>query len=592
MIARLRPGATRGQAEAQLSLLIDEVRREGAYGRESGVRVSIVPLQEGVTQTLRQPLKILWAAVVAVFILGSANAGGMLLARSSGRAGELATRLALGASPGRIVRQLLLESTIIGLMGGAAGILVGRGALGALRALGRNTFPFLESVDMDWRVLLATLGLTMISGIACGLLPSLQVGRIDLRSVQGGSRGIAGSRRFLSLGALVGGQVALTVPLLVGAGLLLHTFLYLWNLDPGFDTSHVLTARFSLQDARYSTAVQVGRLYDTVVARLHETPGIEAAAVALTLPYERALNQAVRLPGQMDYQMTNAVYVTAEYFRALRIPILQGRDFTSADGAESTPVAVVNLAFSHAYLKGQGALGQLIRLGGRPVEIVGVAGNVQNVGAGWGDYGPIAQVPTVYVPVAQVSDGELRLFHVWFTPSWIVRSPLGEREIAAAIDRALRSVDPLLPVAAFRSIREVKTQSLEEEGFLAALVDAFGALAILLVALGVYGLTANLAAEKTRQMGIRMALGSTSAQAVRSALGPTLKWVLAGAVVGTGVAVGTERFLRSYLWGVDPFDPVTVEAVALGLLAVTGLASLVPAARIARLNPADTLRAA
>lgn len=516
----------------------------------------------------------------------------MLLARSSGRAGELATRLALGASPGRIVRQLLLESTIIGLMGGAAGILVGRGALGALRALGRNTFPFLESVDMDWRVLLATLGLTMISGIACGLLPSLQVGRIDLRSVQGGSRGIAGSRRFLSLGALVGGQVALTVPLLVGAGLLLHTFLYLWNLDPGFDTSHVLTARFSLQDARYSTAVQVGRLYDTVVARLHETPGIEAAAVALTLPYERALNQAVRLPGQMDYQMTNAVYVTAEYFRALRIPILQGRDFTSADGAESTPVAVVNVAFSHAYLKGQGALGQLIRLGGRPVEIVGVAGNVQNVGAGWGDYGPIAQVPTVYVPVAQVSDGELRLFHVWFTPSWIVRSPLGEREIAAAIDRALRSVDPLLPVAAFRSIREVKTQSLEEEGFLAALVDAFGALAILLVALGVYGLTANLAAEKTRQMGIRMALGSTSAQAVRSALGPTLKWVLAGAVVGTGVAVGTERFLRSYLWGVDPFDPVTVEAVALGLLAVTGLASLVPAARIARLNPADTLRAA
>ena len=389
----------------------------------------------------------------------------------------------------------------------------------------------------------------------------------------------------------MGGQVALAIPLLMGAGLLLHTFVYLWNLNPGFDQNHVLTARFSLQDARYETAAQVNHLYDKVIARLHEAPGIEAAAASLTLPYERALNQGVRLPGRSDYRTTNSVYVTPEYFRALRIPILQGREFTAIDGPQTASVAIVNQSFVSTYLKDQDALGQLIRLGSKPIAIVGVAGNVQEKRAGWGNYGPIAQVPTVFVPATQMGDDGLRLLHTWFSPSWIVRSQLAERDAAAAINTAVRSIDPLLAVAEFRTIRDLKAQSLEQQSFMATLVDAFGAMAILLVALGVYGLAASLAVEKTREWGIRLALGSTAPQAVWTALNLALRWVLGGVIAGAGAAFATEQYLRSFLWGVRPFDPLTLVAVAFGLLAAIALASLLPAARIARLNPADTLRA-
>ena len=248
---------------------------------------------------------LLWAAVGFVFVLGCVNIGGMLLARASGRIGEVATRLALGAPFSRIVRQLLIESTLLGLLGGFAGAFAGWGALAGLRTLGAMTFSFLESVTLDWRVLAATLVLTLIAGIAFGLAPAWQATRVDLRSAQSGSRGVAGRKRFISLGALVGGQVAITVPLLFGAGLFLHSFLHLWNLNPGFDPDHVLTAKFSILDARYQTAAQTTQFYEKVFARLRETPGIEAAAVAVSLPYERALNDGVKIPGQDRTVITN-----------------------------------------------------------------------------------------------------------------------------------------------------------------------------------------------------------------------------------------------------------------------------------------------
>jgi hypothetical protein len=266
---------------------------------------------------------LLWAAVGFVFVLGCINIGGMLLARASGRIGEIATRLALGAPFSRIVRQLLIESTALGLLGGLAGAMVGWGALAGLREFGALTFPFLETVTIDVRVLAATLLLTLIAGIAFGLAPAWQATRVDLRSAQSGSRGVAGRKRFISLGALVGGQVALTVPLLFGAGLFLHTFLYLWNMSPGFDPDHVMFARFSLEDARYKTSAQMNQLYDKALLRLHETPGIEAAGVSLTLPYERALNEGVRIGASDRVEATNLTYVTPELFTALRQAVPQ-----------------------------------------------------------------------------------------------------------------------------------------------------------------------------------------------------------------------------------------------------------------------------
>ena len=589
LLARLKKGATWQQVSAQLASLVPDLKKQGAYRKDANVRLDAVSMLEGRTSDLRQPLMLLWAAVGFVFVLGCVNVGGMLLARASGRIGEIATRLALGAPFSRIVRQLLIESTALGLLGGLAGFLVGWGALGALREYGALTFPFLETVELDWRVLAGTLVLTLIAGISFGLAPAWQAVRVDLRSAQSGSRGVAGRKRFLSLGALVGGQVALTVPLLFGAGLFLHTFLHLWNLNPGFDPNHVMVARFSMADARYKTSPKMNEFYDKVIARLHDTPGIESAAVSLTLPYERALNTGFRIPGTDRFDNTNMTYVTPEFFTALRIPVLQGRVFIQADGAGSARVAVVNQAFVKRYIKSGEPLGQPLKLGGDPIVIVGIVGDVLDARAGWGDFGPIARIPMVYTPAAQFDIG-LEMIHNWFSPKWVVRSSLDGSQMVKAIEDAARSADPLLPMAAFQSITDLKTDALTLERLLAILAGTIAGLAIVLSAMGIYGLISNLVTERTKELGIRMALGSGVGRAIQVALRPGLIWVLCGVAVGTAAALGFERFLKSFLWGVQPGDPLTLAGVGLGLLLATALASLIPASRIARLNPADTLR--
>lgn len=588
IIARMKTGASHQEAAGQLASLIPELKRAGSYGKNAMVRLDVIPLLQGQTSDLRKPLMLLWSAVGFVFLLGCINIGGMLLARASGRIGEMATRLALGAPFLRIVRQLLIESTALGLLGGLAGAAAGWGALAALREFGALTFPFLETVELDWRVLAATMVLTLLAGIGFGLAPAWQATRVDLRSAQSGSRGIAGRKRFFSLGALVGGQVALTVPLLFGAGLLLHTFLHLWNLNPGFDPNHVMIATFSLQDARYKTADKMNQLYDNAIARLHQTPGIEAAAVSLTLPYERALNTGVRLPGSENFETTNMTYVTPEFFTALRIPVLQGRVFNPADGADSAQVVVVNQAFVKRYIKTGEPLGQPLSLGKKPSIIVGVVGDVQDRRAGWGEYGPIAMIPMVYTPATQA--GGIEMVHTWFSPKWVVRSSLDGPQVIRVIEEATRSADPLLPMAEFHSVRDLKTDALTFERFLAVLAGTIAALAMLLSAMGIYGLISNLVTERTRELGIRMALGSGVGRAMEVALRPGLLWVLGGVAAGVAAALGLERFLKSFLWGVHPGDPLTLVGVGFGLLLATAVASLIPASRIARLNPADTLR--
>jgi predicted permease len=588
MLARLRPGVSWQQAESQLALLTGDVRARGYYG--SDVRLGIVSLQAGVTRNLRDPLKILWIAVAALFLLGVVNIGGMLLARSSGRVGEIATRLALGASAARIVRQLLIESVVLGLLGGIAGIAAGSAGLSTLRTLGSASFPFLKFVDLDSRVLLATLVLTLVAGVSFGLFPAWRASRTDLRSAGSGSRSVAGRKRFLSLGVLVGGQVALAVPLLVGAGLLLHTFLYLWNLDPGFDSNHVLTARFSMQDARYATTQKTAQFYDQVLGRLRSTPGIESAAVTLTLPYQRAVNTGFRIAGVAEGQHTDINYTTAEYFRTLRIPLLAGRVFAETDTAASELVAVVNSAFVNQYFRGQQPAGQIIRLEGQSVHVIGVVGNIQEKRAGWGEFGPIAHIPTVFLPAAQLSDQSMQLLHTFGSPSFVVRSSLPGRDSIAALEDAVRSSDPLLPLAEFRSVDDLKLSSLDQQRFMTALVDTLGVLAILLTALGIYGLISNIVTERTRELGIRLALGSSTGIAIRTALRPGFVWVLAGAMVGSTASLALGRFLQGYIYGIRSADPETLVAVAAGILLTALVAAAIPASRITRLNPADTLR--
>ncbi len=341
-------------------------------------------------------------------------------------------------------------------------------------------------------------------------------------------------------------------------------------------------------DARYKTAVQMNQLYDKAILRLQETPGIEAAAVSLTLPYERALNTGVRIAGDPNYKTTNATYVTPQFFTVLRIPLLQGRGFTPSDGPDSAQVAIVNQAFVKRFIKNGEALGQTLSMGKTPTLIVGLVGDVLDKRAGWGDFGPLAQIPMVYIPATQFNG--LQMIHTWFSPKWVVRSSLDGPQIVKAIDEATRSADPLLPMAAFQSVRDLKTSALTFQRFLAVLAGTLAALAMVLSGMGIYGLISNLVNERTKELGIRMALGSGIGEAMNVALRPGLLWVGGGVLAGTAAALGLERFLKSFIWGIQPADPLTLAGVGAGLILATALASLIPALRIARLNPADTLR--
>jgi hypothetical protein len=286
--------------------------------------------------------------------------------------------------------------------------------------------------------------------------------------------------------------------------------------------------------------------------------------------------------------MTNMTYVTPEYFTALRIPLVSGRLFTEADAASSAlGAAIVNEAFVERYLKDREALGVVLR--NAKARVVGVVGSIQQR-PGWGDFAPLAPVPTIYVPAAQMPDDFMRLVHTWFSPSWIVRSRLGEGEARRAIEQVMRSVDPLLPIAEFRALDDIKMGTLGLQRLLATLLGCLAALALALSALGIYGLIANSVAERTREFGIRMALGSTVGRAMRDAARPGVLWAAAGIGAGCGLALGSERLLARFVWGVSATDGATFAVVAVAFVVVAALASVVPTLRITRFNPAQTLR--
>lgn len=591
VIGRIRAGASLQEVELQTRRVTDEIRHRRLWvGSNADARLQLVPLQQAVTEDLRPPLRILWIAVTGIFLLGCVNIGGMLIARVSGRSTEFATRLALGATPFRIVVQVLLESIILGLIGGIVGLALAYAGLSALRDLGKNAFPFLQFVDLDGTVMAVTFFLMLFASVASGALPAWQAAHSDQRLNLGGSRTTAGRRRYISLGTMVATQVALAIALLTAATLLLRTFLFLWNLPAGFDPHDVVIGQFSLQDARYDSTRSVTQLFDSVIARLHQTPGIEAAACALALPYEQALNGGFVLPGETESHLTNETYITQEYFATLRIPLLEGRSFTMSDGPYTPPVVIVNQTFASRYLKGRGALGTEIRMGGLRRQIIGVVGNFVGGRPGWGNFGPIGDFPTVFIPASQVDSESLTLIHVWFSPSWIVRGRLSAHEIAQHLTYAVKSIDPLLPPPKLRSFHDLKARALDEQSLLASLVDVLAGLAVLLAVLGIYGLAANLATERTRELAIRIALGATPGRTAWTALAPGLRWVGLGAVGGAALTFSFGKLLGGFLWGIRAGDPLSLLVVASCFLAAAGVSILIPTVRILRIHPADTLR--
>ena len=589
VIARVKPGISWAAAADELKALSPGIAEQVHVSRDSTIEQRMVPFQSGSTTGMRSELLLTWAAVLMVLLIGCVNIAGLLLARAGGRGREIATRMALGGGRAAIVRQLLMESLLLALGGGAVGVGIGAFAIDWLKRLGAKDFELWHPIELDARVLVAMLGIAALTSLFLGLAPALQTTRLDIRSVlMEAGRSVAGGRRRWWGNALVAAEVALSLVLLVGAGLMLRTLSYLDGLNPGFDTRNVISAQVSLQDARYKTSAAVNRLYTQSLERIRRIPGVQSAAVALTLPYERPLNDGFRILDGDDpaVHMTEEVYVTPGYFETMRIPVLRGRGLLDSDTPASAKVVVVSESFAVEYFHGTEAVGHHLSSG----EIVGVVGDVQQHSGLYSNHGPISMEPTLYLPVSQTPDKYLQVIHTWFSPKWVIRAsgPIGS--LAAQIQRAVAGVDSQLPIASFQTIDDLQAHVTSGQRYRAALFSIFAGLALLLAAVGIYGLISQSITQRTHELGVRMALGASARQTMASVMKPGILLALIGTGAGYALSLAAVRFLEHLLWGVRPADPIAFAAAAAILLLVAALASLAPALRILRLDPAQTLR--
>jgi predicted permease len=592
LVARLRPGVTWAQADAEFASAGQPAMDDQYRMPESRARVHLIPLQSGETKEMRRPILILWGAVGLVLLIGCVNIAGLLMARGVARAPEIATRLALGGGRGAIVRQLLAESLVLAACGGAGGVMLGAVGSRVFVSLLESAFGGIGNVGVDGRVLAVSSAVALCTSVVFGIVPALQASRVNLREtlVMSGSASIAGPARGFSRRALVVAEVALCVVLVVGAGLLIRTLESVLRQRPGFDGTHVMTATLSLQDARYQTVDRVNQLFDQTLDRMRQVPGVQQAAVALTLPYERALNSGFRWPDDSTSRTINVTYVTPAYFDTLRIPLLSGRVFAVADAATAAPVVIVNEAFVRRHSPDRDPIGrELLSNGVR--TIVGVVGDIQTKVA-FGNFGPIGAAPAAYIPAAQTTASLLNMVHTWFSPSFFVRTAGPQQGIAADMQRAVQGVDPFLPFAAFRTLEEIRGEAVASERAQATILGALAGLALLLAAVGLYGVVAGQVAERTRELGIRLALGAPPSRVVAIAAWPGAALAAIGVVIGLAAARAGATTLGHLVWGVGVGDPLTFTVAGGLVLGVAVVAALVPSLRLARLNPITALRQA
>jgi predicted permease len=595
-IVRLKDGATWQQVDAQLSQLQSLTSRI-LQKRFPGAQVAYyaVPLQQSLAVETRAPAMILMWAVGFVLLVACANLAGLALVRVGRRDSEIATRLALGSTKWAILGQFWIESLLLTVVGILAALLVAGLTLQLMNRRIPPGFLPIGGVSLDARVLLFTAAAGIAASLFFGLLPALSVRRIHVQSVlaSGGSRSVAQSGGTRTRYALIVGEVALTVVLLTVAGLLIRTLVYLRTLPPGFNPKNVVVAKASLDDARYTNRAGFLKLLDQSIVAMQNIPGVDSAAVGPSVPYERALNYTVKVadgPQTGEQDMTNLVYVTPAYFETLQISLRAGRLFAASDTSTSQFVAVVNAAFGAKYLGRQNSVGRHILSDGNTIEIVGVTANVVTP-PGFSSGGPMVAEPTVYVPAAQMPTQLVNLAHVWFQPSWIVRTKANSPDITRQMQQALAAVDPDLPVSGFYGMNDVLAEALLLQHMEAGLLAALAALALLLSSVGIYGLVSNLVNQRTRELGIRMALGCTVRDAMLEVSRAGMAATGAGLAVGMLLSVAAVKALRSQLFGVALYDPLTLCAVCVLLALVGLLAAVLPTLRIATIDPAQTLRA-
>ena len=593
-IGRLKPGLTMAQAQARLTAMAAELRLDfpSDYPSRAKWTIELQSLQESLVGNVRPMLLVLFGAVVMIVLLVSLNIANLLLARSSGRQQEMAVRTALGASRGRMISQMLTESALLALIGGAGGVAAAVGSSSVLQRFVPSNIPRLSELSIDWVVLVFSLTLSLLTGLLFGLAPAIQSSRPDLSpAVREGARGSGYSLRTVRLrDVLIASELAIAVVLMVGAGLLLRTLRDLLEVSPGFNPTQVVTANIWLpvpndpQKDPYLKASQQTVFNRELLRRMSAIPGVQLAGVTSSLPttsqtFNGALDIDDRAAGSSQDLSAEFIRVSPDYFRVMQAPLVRGRFFTEGDEDGQPPVAMIDEATAGRYWAGRDPLGRRLRFGQNPARkwltVVGVVKDIKHDGL------EVDGVPHVYVSINQVPGRTL---------SVVLRTSLPANRLEPEIRREIQGIDPGLPVFHVTPMNEVIDESLASRRFSADLVGGFAGMAMLLASIGIYGLLAYMVGQRSREIGLRIALGARRDDILELVLGRGVRLAAVGIAVGLMVAFATASLMASLLYGVRPHDPAIFLTVPLLLLLVTALASYIPAWRATKVDPVVALR--
>jgi putative ABC transport system permease protein len=554
---------------------------------EIGIRVE--PYLASLTAEARPMLLILLGAVSFVLLIACANVANLQLAQATARQKEMALRQALGASRWSLARQLLTEGVLLALIGGGTGLLLAAWGVGALTALlPQGLIPRSGEINFDWRVLAFTLGAAVITGLLFALAPALQAARVDVNSAlkDGAGRGAIGGERGRMRSALVVAEIALALTLLAGAGLMIRTFANLRQVDPGFDPGNVLTFEVAPNGKQYETTAQNADYCRRALERLRNLPGVEAAAVTSNLPLVAFLNLPVSVAGKPD-TMNSPEFrmVTPDYFKVIKMQVRRGRAFTEADSAGAPLAIIVNETYARRTFPSADPIGQSLTVwGGQVYQVVGVVNDVKQLSLG--DPAP----PTVFVPVAQVDDKIMLLARQFVTMKFAVRASGDPLALGAAVKREMLKVDPSLPLTNMLSLEQIVGRSLAQQRFNSTLLGLFAAIGLLLAAIGVYGVMSYVVTQRTREIGVRVALGARAGDVLKLIVGRGLALAGAGVALGLVASFALTRLMKDFLFGVEPNDPLTFGLVALSLTVVALVACYVPARRATKVDPMIALK--
>jgi len=585
VISRMNKGVTIDRAKSDMETLSNRLIQQYP-DTNTGVVAKVIGLQARLTQSVRPALLVLFATVGFLTLIACVNVANLMLARAVGRQHEIAVRVAVGCSRWGAIRQLLTEALLLFLLGGAASLFVGWAALRLLLyAAPVGTIPEIVSVGLDARVFLFTFLVALLAGILAGLVPAIQASRTDVQATLRESTRTVATPHHLSRALLTAGEIALALMMLVGAGLALKSLVRLLGVQPGFDYRSVLTVRLSLPGARYSKPEQVAAFYQRLQERVQTLPGVSAASFTSTLPLEGGSNGTVIIEGQeapknmWSSPLVEWCTVMPGYFKTMRIPMLRGKDFTPSDEPKAPQVAIINRAMAELFWPGQDPIGKRFsqeKDHPKWFTVVGEVGDVREYGL---EQDHIA--PEAYFPEFQNQYSDVLLVARTLTP------PLG---LLPAVTAAVHELDNQLPVYNPRELGQVVSESSSQQRFVALLLALFAGLALVLATVGIYGVIAHSVAERTHELGIRMALGAGQRDVLRMVLGEGLRMAAVGVTAGFAGAWGLTRFIASLLYGVRPTDPLTFASTPLLLIAVALVACYIPARRATKVDPMVALR--